>query len=472
MGSAPVSGAPLGVPPNVFTYDYTPNSNLVASVAGPAHTVTNSWEPSRDVLAMKENKAGATVVSNYLYSVNSIAQRTELSQTGSAFAAARSISWGYDSLGQVVSADSSIPGLDRAYLFDTIGNRIKSADSLTLPTSPNYITNSLNQYTAVNSVIPSYDGDGNMTSGPLASQPTANSNLTWDGENRLIQATLPDTSVVNFQYDSQSRRIAKSTATGTTLYVYDAWNPIAEYSISGGSAASISKTYLWGNDLSGTLQGAGGVGGLLAVTLNNQPSTPSYFPSYDGNGNVSEYLDATGSIVAHYEYDPFGRTTVATGAKAADFPHRFSTKPLDTQTGLYYYGYRYYDPATGRWPSRDPIEEQGGMNLYGFVGTNCLNHIEYIGQSRVRRFVGYRYTCPYKGECVPEKDLENGFEKYCPQGCGTYDVSAVQFGKNQASALGAAKNSALQKAEDYCAKTENCTAGDGDGECTFVRVYE
>jgi len=56
------------------------------------------------------------------------------------------------------------------------------------------------------------------------------------------------------------------------------------------------------------MQGAGGVGGLLAVT----DSTGTYYPTYDGNGNVSEYLDTTGTFVAHYEYDPFGRITVAT----------------------------------------------------------------------------------------------------------------------------------------------------------------
>jgi RHS repeat-associated protein len=123
------------------------------------------------------------------------------------------------------------------------------------------------------------------------------------------------------------------------------------------------------------MQGAGGVGGLLAVT----DSTGTYFPTFDGNGNVSEYLDSTGAIAAHYEYDPFGKTTVATGPKANDFAHRFSTKPLDATTGLYYYGYRFYDPNSGRWPSRDPIGEQGGINLYGFVGNSGVNGVDLYG---------------------------------------------------------------------------------------------
>jgi RHS repeat-associated protein len=63
------------------------------------------------------------------------------------------------------------------------------------------------------------------------------------------------------------------------------------------------------------------------------------------------------------------------------FAYRFSTKPLDSETGLYYYGYRYYDPATGRWPSRDPIGEMGGINLYGFVGNDGITKIDLLGLS-------------------------------------------------------------------------------------------
>jgi hypothetical protein len=53
---------------------------------------------------------------------------------------------------------------------------------------------------------------------------------------------------------------------------------------------------------------------------------------------------------------------------------------LDQATGLYYYGYRYYDPKTGKWPSRDPIEEEGGLNLYGFVGNDGLGKIDVLGK--------------------------------------------------------------------------------------------
>ena len=55
---------------------------------------------------------------------------------------------------------------------------------------------------------------------------------------------------------------------------------------------------------------------------------------------------------------------------------------LDTpEVQVVYYGYRYYDPVTGRWPSRDPIAETGGFNLYGFGPNNPINGVDYLGRT-------------------------------------------------------------------------------------------
>ena len=135
---------------------------------------------------------------------------------------------------------------------------------------------------------------------------------------------------------------------------------------------TVAKTYTWGLDLSGQLQGAGGVGGLLAVTEYNETGNETYYPSYDANGNISEYVDASDSVVAHYEYSPFGKLTNSSGSKADDFRHRFSTKYHDSETALYYYGYRYYSSELGRWINRDPIGEKGGLNLYAFAKNSVV----------------------------------------------------------------------------------------------------
>ena len=114
--------------------------------------------------------------------------------------------------------------------------------------------------------------------------------------------------------------------------------------------------------------GSGGVGGLVAVSVDGD----FYFPGYDNNGNVIGYWDESGSIVAEYAYDAFGNTISSSGSMASIFPHRFSTKYYDAETDLYYYGYRYYSPSLGRWISRDPIEEGDLFNLYSFCGNRML----------------------------------------------------------------------------------------------------
>jgi len=88
---------------------------------------------------------------------------------------------------------------------------------------------------------------------------------------------------------------------------------------------------------------------------------------------------ANGTLSAQYEYGPFGEVTRMTGAMAKLNPFRFSTKYQDDETDLVYYGYRYYNASTGRWLSRDPIEEKGGLNLYGFVLNNPLRYIDLLG---------------------------------------------------------------------------------------------
>ncbi|HOG86433.1 MAG TPA: RHS repeat protein, partial [Verrucomicrobiota bacterium] len=124
-------------------------------------------------------------------------------------------------------------------------------------------------------------------------------------------------------------------------YVYDGWNQIASLN----PASSVRQSYLWGLDLSGTMQGAGGVGGLLAIT---DASQGSHFCAYDGNGNVAALVKADGAgLAAQYEYGPFGELLRATGPMARANPFRFSIKCQDDETDLLYYGYRYYKLRRG-----------------------------------------------------------------------------------------------------------------------------
>ncbi len=230
-----------------------------------------------------------------------------------------------------------------------------------------------------------YDDDGNLlTDGRFE--------YTWDGENRLVAVEtitgLPeDVPAVHvaFEYDYMSRRIGKTvhfwddgvtnwTETSSSTFIYDGWNLVRE--VRDEDSEVSTNSYVFGLDLSGSFQGAGGIGGLLASVS----GTNAAFFAYDANGNVSELIDSsTGDILAHYEYSPFGETIVATGDLATENKFRFSTKYFDDETGLLYYGYRFYKPDVGRWLSRDPIGERGGLNLYGFVYNKPIDTIDILG---------------------------------------------------------------------------------------------
>ena len=171
--------------------------------------------------------------------------------------------------------------------------------------------------------------------------------------------------VVTYAYDHKGRMIRKDimrtgSATVHIKYTWDGWNIIREELRT--PHAQLRTTHnLWGLDLDGTPQGAGGVGGLLAVVRDGE----TYLPTYDANGNISEYIDSSdGTIAAHYDYSPFGEQLVASGPLAASFTHRFSTKPYCSVTGFCEYQMRKYRPDIGRWMSRDPMGEEECANCY------------------------------------------------------------------------------------------------------------
>jgi RHS repeat-associated protein len=154
-------------------------------------------------------------------------------------------------------------------------------------------------------------------------------------------------------------------------------------------------------------------------------------------GNVRHYYQfkasgktVTGQLVASYEYDAFGREVRAWGTNTpvtsqppglpasrpwADLlPFHYSSKLRDADSGFNYYGYRFYDPGAGRWLNRDPIEEAGGVNLYGIVGNDGVNTFDHLGLK----------GCKVKSLKVSELDRNNpinddGSRNYTPIEPGT-----------------------------------------------------
>ena len=267
---------------------------------------------------------------------------------------------------QATTGGQDLGGRTFGWTYDLAGNRKTEAGAA--PTT--YTPGSLNQYTAISGVFgegtPVYDDDGNMTQ-----------DGTWtydyDGENRLISMSRTG-QTLTFVYDYVGRRIRK-TVTGEnasdTKFLWSGWKLAAELAADG---TTVNRSFVWGPDFSDAHGSAGGAGSLLAQI---DGGTITYSMP-DAFGNIVGYLNGTGGLEAAVEYSPFGRVLNASGS-VTNHPIGFSGQYTDWETGLVYYGYRYYNPKHGRFINRDPIEETGGINLYGFCGNSPCNSYDTLG---------------------------------------------------------------------------------------------
>jgi RHS repeat-associated protein len=476
----------------IGTYAYTANSaSMVATLtrqtgSAGALVSTNTWLQFHDRLDVVANTLAGASTSAYDYAVNALGQRTSVATSGSAFSGitgASWSSWGYNNHGEVTSAThSSDATRNRSFIYDSIGNRKNSRNGST--TAVGYEVNSpnsTNKYTALfadnnnngardagetTTASPVHDDDGNMTDD--GGSGTTGRTFVWDAEpsrmaggemdgaqrspkgegaggrrpsqNRLIQVKDKSTTpklLATYTYDYRGRRVKKVTTAdavqGATqiAYLYDGWNVIAEYDLTAGNpSASPTKRHDWGLDLSGSLRGAGGVGGLIRTKI----TSTSYFPTYDGNGNICELVNASnGTFGARYHYDPFGNTIYESGSAAISNLYRFSSKPVDRESGFYYYGYRYYDASRGRWLNRDPIGARGGINLYGFVRNNSVKYVDPYGLQPHERptFVGERPWMSALAKGITPVKL--GSIKPKPCGKCTISASISEWGEGQMS---------------------------------------
>jgi RHS repeat-associated protein len=236
-----------------------------------------------------------------------------------------------------------------------------------------------------------YDPNGNMLS-------DGRRGFEYDDENQLIRVTVTNWWKSEFQYDGKMRRRVRIEA----LWVSGAWvtNTIVRYVYDGNlvlqerwfnpqvsvSIPMDTVTYTRGTDLSGSLEGAGGTGGLQARSAGSGPQSSHTYYHADGNGNITALISITQGLVAQYRYDPYGNILSQSGPVAEPNLYRFSTKEWHLNAGLGYYVYRYYDPRLQRWMNADPIAEAGGINLFGFVGNNPINEVDPLGLAGAEEF--------------------------------------------------------------------------------------
>jgi RHS repeat-associated protein len=230
----------------------------------------------------------------------------------------------------------------------------------------------------------SYDLNGNLVS-------DGQRGFDYDDENQLIRITATNLWKADFVYDGKMRRRIRYESTwngsvwvtnSVTRYIYDRNLVVQERD--GNNLPQIS--YTRGRDLSGSLHGAGGIGGVLAridhsLSTVNSPLSIAFYHS-DGNGNITTLISAAQAFVAKYLYDPFGNAISQSGLLAEANLYRFSSKEVHLTSGLYYYGYRYCVPESQRWLNRDPIGERDGQNVYRFVGNDPADHVDFLGHCK------------------------------------------------------------------------------------------
>jgi RHS repeat-associated protein len=274
------------------------------------------------------------------------------------------------------------------WCFDETGNwnKYSNEDQSNLVQSREHNeANEISSVTNPSGVIqPVYDKVGNQTVDIAPLNPgdwDTQFNLTWDAWNRLIEVENNGTSTVvqTNAYDGLHRRTTSSDGTDTTHYYYkQEWRAVEEYK---NSETAPERRYLWGmrsrwdlvkreRDDSGSLD-------------------EERYVIYDAMDPVAT-SDAAGTVTQRFEYSPFGETTFLNDdftedATPEDWNFLFHGEFRDTDTGYYNYGFRYYHPQLGRWPSRDPIEEDGGVNLYAMVGNNPVSSWDLLGLTECDR---------------------------------------------------------------------------------------
>ena len=243
-----------------------------------------------------------------------------------------------------------------------------------------------------------YDYNGNTLTKVVGSNTTS---YAWDYENRMTSVTLPGSGgTVTFKYDPFGRRIYKSSSSATSVFAYDGDNMVEETNSSGTAVARYADGL--------------NIDEPLAMLRGGATS----FYHADGLGSVTSLSNTSGSIAQTYTFDSFGNQTASTGSLTN--PFRYTARESDTETGLYYYRARYYDPSTGRFLSEDAEAFGGSIDFYAYVQNNPLNFSDPFGLYRTK-----------SGVPPPNPRLDR-FMK-CMDSCTGQDqvVTATTNGKHQ-----------------------------------------
>jgi RHS repeat-associated protein len=243
-------------------------------------------------------------------------------------------------------------------------------------------------------VLPKYDAAGNMSQAPMPGTETTRQHYKYDAWNRLVQVNAdnngtPGAIVATYRHDAAGRRIRKllgaNPASPTLALDY--------YHNSGGQIVEVRKDgseypleqYVWSPRYvhAPVLRWRDG---NTDGDLEDEGDSTLYYCN-DANFNVTALVDASGTVVERYLYDPYGKVTICdsdwtpreNNASAYANEVLFTGHRLDPESGLYYTLWRHYHPTLGDWTGRDPKGYVDGMSLYEYVGGCPLTRMDAMG---------------------------------------------------------------------------------------------
>lgn len=372
---------------------YAPSSDLVASVSSPGLSVTRSWEAARDILSGVSASGASTVSHAYVNDAAGLRRSADASYPGQA-ASTGDLSWLRDAAGRVTRETGTLPSTS-SWTYDNAGNRLTAASG---GTTLSLTTDSLNRYVSTGSGNATHDADGNLTYDPQVPRAVSPAcKFTWDAENRMTEArNYSGVSQVKLGYDAYGRLVRRehtsplSVGAGRSkveLYAHVGGLRVAVYSGNTSTkAVTLVRAIAWGPDLSGTVGGAGGIGGLLSVRETSASTSSrkglTMLLGHDAKGDVTSVWSQDGAYLGGYVTQAFGQVTILSGANAylSENQWRLASKPLEWLTGYSHWGRRWFSPFLGRWVSRDPIGENGGVNLYGACGNDPVSWLDPWGE--------------------------------------------------------------------------------------------
>ncbi|QAT91700.1 hypothetical protein AKKM5201_07010 [Akkermansia muciniphila] len=358
-----------------FSWTYCEQGGLVEQLAYPnGMTRVNTYENSRDLLSVIDYRrpGSANPPARHEYDYDALGRPTRRRDTWNTAAPKTTRLFTYNSRGELVG-DQLRPGGRFGYQYDNIGNR---KEAFEFGNTTDYETDELNRYAGIAgngaaAFVPQYDADGNQT---LVKTSTGIWTVTYNAENRPVKFESEDGgTTVECAYDSMGRRFEKKVTVGGTTgfharYLYRDYLQVAECDLTG-ETPKLVRSYLWDPSEPEATR-------VLAMTrweANGTQVKEHLYCMHDAMKNVTSLFGEARGRRALYEYRPYGGLVTSEGNMAQENKFRFSCEYMDDELGLIYYNYRHLNPHDGRWISRDPIKEEGGWNLFAFVGNSPIH---------------------------------------------------------------------------------------------------